>query len=68
MLISLASWNPSPIDVKLKIDFVRAGLNPEKIRLRAPYISGFQPERSFDKNETVHLEPARGWLIIAEEK
>lgn len=68
MLVSIASWVESPCSVTLSIDFKRAGLDPAKVHISAPYVAGFQPEKTFDLNEAIPVEPARGWLLVVEEK
>ena len=68
MLISVASWANEKVDITLNIDFKRAGLNPDKIQITAPAIDKFQPERTFGKNESIPVEPKKGWLLILEEK
>jgi hypothetical protein len=67
MLISLASWAKEATSVTLNIDFKLAGLNPAKIRISAPLIDRFQPERTFGVHEPIPVEPTKGWLLIVEE-
>lgn len=68
LLISIASWAGEVKEVKLTIDYRRAGLNPDRVRLTAPFIDKFQPAKTFSVNESITIEPAKGWLLIAEEK
>lgn len=68
MMISIGSWAKSDAEVRLNIDFGRAGLNPDRIRITAPAIRNFQPEKEFKPNEAIKVEPAKGWLLIVEEK
>jgi hypothetical protein len=44
MLISVASRAKEEKKVTLNIDFGRAGLHPDRIRITAPAIEKFQPE------------------------
>ncbi len=68
MLVSIASWAKNTTEIKLNIDFNLAGLNPDKIKITAPVIKDFQPGKEFRLNETITVEPAKGWLLIIEEK
>jgi hypothetical protein len=68
ILISIASWAKENTEIKLTIDYKRAGLNPDRVRLTAPFIEKFQPARTFAVNEPITIEPTKGWLLIAEEK
>lgn len=66
VLIALASWAPSKIDVKLIIDWKALGINPKKITLNTPEIAGFQNSKKYGINESVTVEPTKGWLILIE--
>jgi hypothetical protein len=66
VLIALASWHPSKTDVRLTIDWKALGINPEKTTLNAPEIKGFQISKKYGINESVTVEPNKGWLIIIE--
>lgn len=68
ILISTASWAKENSDVKLTIDFKRAGLNPDKVKITAPFIDKFQPVKIFGINEEITIEPTKGWLLIVEER
>ncbi len=66
MLVSIASWAKEKTNVNLTIDFNRAGLSPDNIKITAPAIKDFQPEREFKLNESIPIEPTKGWLLIIE--
>lgn len=66
MLISLASWAKERTDVRLNINFKRAGLVTDKIKITAPEIKNFQPGREFKLNDLIPVEPTKGWLLIIE--
>jgi hypothetical protein len=68
MMISIGSWAKSDAEVRLNIDLGRAGLNPDRVKITAPAIRNFQPEKEFKLNEAIKVEPAKGWLLIVEEK
>ncbi|MCC6442851.1 MAG: hypothetical protein IT210_05265 [Armatimonadetes bacterium] len=63
-LVSLASWASGPVDARLRIDWKALGILPEKASLHAPAIANFQPERRFDPNGPIPVEPGKGWLIV----
>ncbi len=66
MLVSIASWAKEKTNINLTIDFNRAGLSPDNIKITAPAIKDFQPEREFKLNESIPIEPTKGWLLIIE--
>jgi hypothetical protein len=66
-LIALASWAPEKTGVKLSVDWKSLGLDPKKTILHAPPVEGYQPEATFPADAPIPVEPARGWLIVAEE-
>lgn len=63
-LISLASWADGAVDVRLKIDWKRLGIDPAKATLTAKEIKNFQPARTFGLNESIPVEKGKGWLLI----
>lgn len=67
LMISVASWAKETVSVTLKIDYRRAALNPDRVRITAPLIDKFQPGRTFGVNEKIPIEPTKGWLLIVEE-
>ncbi len=65
--VSIASWADEAVDVKLRIDWQGLGLDPEKARLYAPSIPGFQPEASSGPSDGIPVEPGKGWLLVISE-
>jgi hypothetical protein len=63
-LISLASWANENRNVRLHIDWKGIGLKESNSIIYAPKIDKFQPERSFQADEEIPIEPGKGWLII----
>jgi hypothetical protein len=66
-LISVASWAKDPVKCRLKIDWKALGLDGSKVRLRAPGVADFQPEAAFAPDESIPVEPGRGWLFLLKE-
>ncbi len=66
-LIAIASWAKAPLSSHLSIDWKALGLDPEKARMSAPPIEGFQQSASFSLSSGIPLEPGKGWLLIIEE-
>jgi hypothetical protein len=66
MLISVASWAKEKRNVKLLINFPAAGFGPDHVKLSAPPINGFQPEKEFRLTDPIPVEPLKGWLLILE--
>jgi hypothetical protein len=65
-MISLASWAPGPMFAELRVDWKALGLDPAKVRLRAPEIPGIQLPATFKVGERIPFEPGKGWILIVE--
>jgi len=65
-LVSIGNFSDSPETVTLKINFDKMGLHPDKVKLIAPEIQDFQPAREWNTDETIMVEPRKGWLIYLE--
>ena len=65
-MISLASWAPGPTFAELRVDWKALGLDPAKVRLRAPEIPGLQLPATFKVGERIPFEPGKGWILIVE--
>lgn len=65
-LIALASWAKEPVTVTLDVDWKALGLDPAKIRLRAPSVAQFQDEAAYGPGDTIPVAAKRGWMLVAE--
>ncbi|MBD8900216.1 glycoside hydrolase domain-containing protein [Rhodanobacter sp. DHG33] len=65
-LVSIASWAPQQVSVKLRIDWKALGLNPSRVRLVAPAVESFQPAATFKPGDAIPVEPGKGWLLELE--
>lgn len=63
-LISIASWAENDVDVQLKIDWKKLGIDPSKATIIAPEVKNFQQAKTFNLNETIKVEKGKGWLLI----
>ena len=63
-LLSLGNYSGDKKQVKLTIDWKQLGLNPSSVRMVAPAITDFQEAREFTPDESIPVDPKRGWLII----
>jgi hypothetical protein len=63
-LVSIASWADSDVEVQLKIDWKKLGIDPAKATITAPGATNFQPARKFKLNEKIQVEKRKGWLLI----
>jgi hypothetical protein len=66
-LIALASWAKEKTEVRLQIDWQALGLDVNKAQLVAPDVKDFQPARRWRPEESISVEPLRGWLIYVTE-
>ncbi len=64
VLIALASWAGEPVQCRLIIEWKTMGLDERTAVLRAPAIPDFQPEATFRPDDSIPVEPGKGWLLI----
>ena len=65
-LVAIASWAQQATAVSLQIDWKSLGIDPAKATITASAIEGFQPARTFKRDEAIPLEPGKGWLLIVQ--
>lgn len=63
-MISIASWADTDVEVELKIDWNKLGIDPSKATLIAPDIKNFQPAKTFAPTDKIKVEKNKGWLLI----
>lgn len=66
ILLALASWADSVVQVRLEIDWEGLGLEQSATRLRAPAILDFQPNTVFSPSDAIPIRPGKGWLLLLE--
>jgi Family of unknown function (DUF6067) len=66
-LVAIASWAPTPVDVKLKINWQKLGIDVSRARIMAPAVKDFQEARDFRVDQSVPIVPGKGWLIEIEQ-
>ena len=67
-LISIASWAEKTIQCRLTIDWDPLGLARDTVSFYAPLIEDFQPTQTWKVDDTIPIEPGRGWLLVLETK
>ncbi|MDO6430673.1 DUF6067 family protein [Flavitalea sp. BT771] len=65
-MVALASWARQDTVVNLKIDWMRLGIDPAHVTIKAPEIKNFQTARSFGKDEPIPVPKGKGWLLVME--
>ncbi len=63
-LISIASWADNDVEVQLKIDWKKLGIDPAKATIVAPAAKNFQPAKTFKLNEKIAVQKGKGWMLI----
>ena len=66
LLISVASWAEETVNIKLNIDWGAVGLDKSQVKMYAPKIENFQPEKTLTISDEIVIEPIKGWLLIIE--
>lgn len=62
-LSSIASWEDANVDVQLKIDRNKLGIDPAKATITTKEIKNFQSSKTFTVNESILVEKGKGWLL-----
>jgi hypothetical protein len=65
VMIALASWADQDTVVHLKIDWKALGIDPGKVKLRAPGMKGFQEEKVFGVEDGIPVGRGKGWLLVS---
>ncbi|HTN37710.1 MAG TPA: glycoside hydrolase domain-containing protein [Arachidicoccus sp.] len=68
VLISVASWATTPVDIHLAIDWKALGMDPAKVTLKAPSIDKFQQRATFEIGSAITIEPGKGLLLELNER
>jgi hypothetical protein len=63
-LVSIASWADDDVNVQLKIDWAKLGIDPSKATITAPGVTNFQPSKKFGVNDNIPVQKNKGWLLI----
>jgi hypothetical protein len=63
-LISIGSWAPEDVSVRLNIDWGALGIDPAGAVLTAPEMSGFQHAARFEPAAPIPVPKGKGWLLI----
>lgn len=64
VLISLGNFDAKDQSVRLAIDWKALGMSPDKAKLVAPAVSGFQEETHFKPGDLIPVKSKEGWLLI----
>jgi hypothetical protein len=67
-LISVASWSDQPVRFLFQFDWKALGIEPPKAVLFAPDVKDFQKEAVFNPNDSIPIEPMKGWLLYLRKK
>lgn len=66
LLIAVANWAEKTVKVILDINWEAVGLDPSKVKITAPNIVNFQPEKVFSIDDEITIDPIKGWLLVVE--
>ena len=64
VLISLGSWADVNVNIKLKINWKKLGIDPANARIYAPDIEDFQQSEEYSINSNILIPQGKGKLII----
>lgn len=64
-IVALASWAAAPVDVRLEVNWRALGFPDAGVVFRGPRIEGFQEETLVAPGDKIHVQPGRGWLLVA---
>lgn len=66
LLLSMGNYTDENKNVNLIFNWEDLGLNPEEVKLIAPFIKDFQSNQEFSLDEEIQIEPRKGWLLYVE--
>ena len=65
-MIAIASWAKKDSEVKLQIDWEKLGIDPDKAKLTAPAIKGFQEGFTLSAKDKIKIPKVKGYIFILE--
>jgi hypothetical protein len=68
ILLSIGNYSDEVKDVTLNFDWKQLGITPENKTLVAPEVKDMQPASQWELNESISVQPRKGWLIYMMEK
>jgi hypothetical protein len=63
ILLSIGNYNDEVKDVTLNFDWEQLGITPENKTLVAPEVKDMQPASKWKIDESIRVQPRKGWLI-----
>jgi hypothetical protein len=66
VLLALASWEPDTVEVSVRIDFAKVGIDPKAFRFSIPPVNGFQEGGAWRPGAPLRIAPGRGLMIVGE--
>lgn len=67
-MIAIGSWAADTTSVQLNIDWKALGIDPSKAVVTEPAIDGFQPGASLRIGERITVAPAKGAIVVIEQR
>lgn len=68
VLVAMASWAPTAVNVRLTIDWKALGIDPAKATITAAEIKNFQPAASYTLDQEIPVPAGKGWMLLIKEK
>jgi hypothetical protein len=63
-LVAVASWAPSPVRVRLTVNWKALGIDASHATFEVPAVAGLQPARSLKPTDAIEIAPGKGILLI----
>ena len=63
-LVAIASWAPTPVTVRLAVDWKALGLDGAPATFTAPALRGLQEARTFAPGDGIEIAPGKGTLLV----
>ena len=67
-MIALGNWSAADVPVTLTIDWSALGVDPSRVRLRAPAVEGFQSAGSWVPGSTLTVPGGKGVVLLVEQR
>lgn len=66
VLVAVGNFGNTEKTVKLQYDWRKLGLESNNVLIKAPAITDFQNETTFQTTQPIHIQPKQGWLLVME--
>ncbi|HEY3286045.1 MAG TPA: glycoside hydrolase domain-containing protein [Gemmatimonadaceae bacterium] len=63
-LVAVASWAPTPVSVRMNVNWTALGIDPARARFYVPAVQGLQAAQELKPGDAIEIAPGKGIIFI----